>query len=350
MPPTGTPLTNGRLAVLLHAESDAEEGHRRRALRRAGRAAMMWPEEAATLMETGRPLTGLRNVGPWVAERIQRWFEEPPPDAGRPDETRRDFLTMAQVRSVLDRDPSWERDVLGDLQMHTIASDGSQSLPAMVESAIASGLSYVAITDHSKSLTIAHGMDEARLTAQGLEIDEINDRLRTAEPPFRVLKAIEMDVFSDGSGDMDGAALASLDLVLGAFHTRLRVAEDQTERYLAALRNPSIDVLAHPRARMFGRRAGIRAEWPRVFDEAFRLDKALEIDASPDRQDLNVELLRVVAETGVRISIGTDAHHSRELSYLPFGLAAAAIAGVPRDRILNYQPAGEVEAWVRGHR
>jgi DNA polymerase (family 10) len=167
---------------------------------------------------------------------------------------------------------------------------------------------------------------------------------------MRVLRSIEMDVFSDGEGDMDPLALASLDLVLGAFHTRLRVGEDQTDRYLAALRNPAVDVLAHPRGRMFGRRVGIRAEWPRVFDEAVRLDKALEVDASPHRQDLNVELLRLAADAGVRISIGTDAHHSRELSYLPFGLAAAAIARVPRERILNFSPVEDVLAWVRDHR
>ncbi len=308
---------------------------------------MMWPEEASALLESGRPLTELRNVGPWVAERIGAWFDEPPEGVAI-DETRRDFLTMSQVRAVLDGDRSWERDVLGDLQMHTTASDGALSLRSMVEAASATGLRYVAITDHSKSLTIARGMDEGRLAQQGFDIDELNDELRTSG--MSVLRSIEMDVFVDGGGDMDPVALASLDVVLGAFHTRLRVDDDQTERYLAALRNPCIDILAHPRGRMFGRRVGIRADWRRVFDEAVRLDKALEIDASPDRQDLNVELLRPAAEAGVRISIGTDAHHSRELSYLPFGLAAAAIALVPRDRILNFRPADDIVAWARRHR
>lgn len=344
-----TQPTNAQLSVLLSAAAEAEDGHRRRALRRAGRAAVMWSEEASTLLDSGRPLTDLRNVGPWVAERIHAWFDEPPAGVVT-DETRRDFLTMSQVRKVLDDDLSWERDVLGDLQMHTTASDGGLPLRSMVEAATATGLRYVAITDHSKSLTIAHGMDEIRLARQGVEIDELNDELRASGAGMRVLRSIEMDVFSDGGGDMDAEALSTLDLVLGAFHTRLRVAEDQTERYLAALRNPSVDVLAHPRGRMFGRRAGIRADWPRVFEEATRLDKALEIDASPDRQDLNVELLRLAAGAGVRISIGTDAHHSRELSYLPFGLAAAAIAGVARDRILNFCPVDDVVAWADRHR
>jgi DNA polymerase (family 10) len=234
--------------------------------------------------------------------------------------------------------------------MHTTASDGGLSLESMVEAATARGLRYVAITDHSKSLTIAHGMDEMRLARQGVEIDELNNKLLASGMPMRVLRSIEMDVFSDGVGDMDPMALASLDVVLGAFHTRLRVDEDQTDRYLAALRNPSVDIVAHPRGRMLGRRVGIRADWPRVFEEAARRDKALEIDASPARQDLNVDLLRLAADAGVRISIGTDAHHSRELAFLPFGLAAAAIATVPRERILNFGSVEDVVAWARAHR
>jgi DNA polymerase (family 10) len=99
-----------------------------------------------------------------------------------------------------------------------------------------------------------------------------------------------------------------LDLVLGAFHSRLRVTEDQTDRYLAALRNPAIDVLAHPRGRIYNFRSGLRAEWGRVFECAAKENRAVEIDAYPDRQDLDVELLRLARETGVLISIGSDAH------------------------------------------
>ncbi|MGH7541055.1 MAG: PHP domain-containing protein, partial [Gemmatimonadota bacterium] len=210
---------------------------------------------------------------------------------------------------------------------------------------------YIAITDHSKSLTIANGMDEGRLADQIRRIDASNAERADAGETFRILRSIEMDVFSDGSADMEPGALAPLDLVLGAFHTKLRVVEDQTERYLAALRNPSVHVLAHPQARMYGRRTGLTADWPRVFAEAARSGKAVELDATPARQDLGVELARIAVAEGVRwYSIGSDAHIALELELLPFGLATAALAGVPRDRVLNYLPAEEVTAWAEGLR
>jgi histidinol phosphatase-like PHP family hydrolase len=226
--------------------------------------------------------------------------------------------------------------------MHTTHSDGTLPVAEMLEAASAYGYEYVAITDHSKSLTIAHGMDEEELASEGEEIDRLN--AEGVRP--RALKSIEMDVFEDGSGDMDPVALRRLDLVLGAFHTKLREREDRTDRYLAALRNPDVHVLAHPRTRKYGRRPGLVADWPAVFAEAERRDKALEIDASPDRQDLDVERLKVAAGFDVRISIGTDAHHPVELGFVELGLAAAAIAGIPRERILNFSPVEDVLAWT----
>lgn len=334
-------LSNGDLSVLLGVQAQEERDHRRRALERASRAAMFWPEEASLLLAAGRPLTELPAVGPWVAERITTLVEAPPV-AVEPDELRRDFLTVARAREVLAEDPGWNDGIRADLQMHTTHSDGTLPVAEMLEAASAYGYEYVAITDHSKSLSIAHGMDEEELAAEGEEIDALN----AEEGRPRALKSIEMDVFEDGSGDMDASALRRLDLVLGAFHTKLRIREDRTDRYLAALRNPDVHVLAHPRARKYGRRLGLIADWPVVFDEAARLDKAVEIDASPDRQDLNVELLRVAAGFGVRISIGTDAHHPVELAFVDLGLAAAAIAGIPRERILNFSPVDDVLAWT----
>jgi DNA polymerase (family 10) len=147
---------------------------------------------------------------------------------------------------------------------------------------------------------------------------------------------------------MEPAALEPLDLVLGAFHTKLRVTDDMTDRYLAALRNPSVHVLAHPVARMYGRRIGLGADWSKVFDEAARLGKAVEIDATPSRQDLSVEHTRVAVASGVRwFSIGSDAHNGAELGSLPFGFATAALGGVDRERILNYRTPDEVIAWAR---
>jgi histidinol phosphatase-like PHP family hydrolase len=232
--------------------------------------------------------------------------------------------------------------------VHSTDSDGSLPFVEMAQRARELGRRFVSFTDHSKSLTIAGGQDEDQLADQGRRIDAYNADLAAGGEPFRVLRSIEMDIAVDGTGDMDPSALQQLDLVLGAFHSALRVKEDQTERYVAALNNPTVHVLAHPKARMFGRRRGLEADWPRVFDEAARVGKAVEIDATPNRQDLNVELARIAVASGVRwFSIGSDAHSALELEFLPFGMAIASLAGVPRERVLNYLPADDVVAWAR---
>jgi histidinol phosphatase-like PHP family hydrolase len=336
-------VSNGELSVLLRTLAGAEDGHRRRALERASRAAMFWPVEAAELVAAGGDLTDLASVGPWVATRITDLVEAET-SVIEADELRRDFLTIAGARRILAEHPGWTDGLRADLQMHTTYSDGSLDLADMVEAASSFGYAFVAITDHSKSLKVARGMDEERLARQGEEIAALNGG--GAAGGMRVLRGIEMDVFEDGSGDMDHDALARLDLVLGAFHTKLRETGDRTDRYLAALANPTVHVLAHPRTRKYGRRLGLRADWRRVFAEATRLDKAVEIDASPDRQDLNVELLKLAREEGTRISIGTDAHHPVELGFVELGLAAAAMASIPRERILNFGTVDDVLAWT----
>jgi putative hydrolase len=342
----GPHLTNAILAELLWRAGDAETAHRRRALHRASRAARMWPEEAAGVAASGRSLTELRAVGPWVAARIQEWLDEPPA-VPEEDPTRKGFLTFADVRRALDGHPEWEAEPIADLQVHTTDSEGALPLEDVAELARSLGRPFVAITDHSQSLTIANGMDEERLADQGRRIEELNAGYAEAGDPFRLLRSIEMDVFIDGTADMPAEALAPLDLVLGAFHTKLRATDDQTERYLVALRNPSVHVLAHPKARMYGRRVGLSADWPRVFSEAAALGKAVEIDATPARQDLSVELATIAVAAGVRwFSIGSDAHVPLEHGFLPFGLAIAALAGVPRERVLNLRPAAEVAGWA----
>jgi putative hydrolase len=343
---SGSTLTNAALGDLLRAAALEESDHRRRALDRASRAARFWPEEAAAVAEAGRSLTDLRNVGPWVAARIHELLDDPPP-IPEPDDTRRGYLTMAEARVILDAHPGWETAPHGDLQVHSTDSDGSLPLQEMAIAARDLGRAFIACTDHSESLKIANGMDPERIRDQGRRIVALNEELAAAGDPFRVLRSIEMDVFVDGSGDMEPAILAELDLVLGAFHSKLRVTEDVTDRYLAALHNPTVQVLAHPTARMYGRRRGLVADWPRVFAEAARLGKAIELDATPARQDLNVDLARIAVAAGVRwFSMGSDAHSAFELGFLPFGMAIAAAAGVPRERVLNYLPPDEVVAWA----
>jgi histidinol phosphatase-like PHP family hydrolase len=235
--------------------------------------------------------------------------------------------------------------------MHTTWSDGSLPLEDMVHAARSLGRSFVAVTDHSEALTIANGMTPDQLAEQARAIDDLNRGFEEDGDAFRVLRSMEVDLFADGTLDMDDDSLASLDLVLGAFHSELRSKDDQTGRYLAALGQPRLHVLAHPKARMYGRRVGLVADWRRVFAEAARMGKALELDATVWRQDLNVELATLAREEGVEwFTIGSDAHAARELEFLPFGMAIAALAGIPRERILNYRPLESVRRWAEERR
>ena len=214
----------------------------------------------------------------------------------------------------------------------------------MALAAAARGLEYVGITDHSKGLRIANGMTEEQLGRQGEEIDRLNEEF--ASSGFRVLRAVEMNLSPSGEGDLDPEFLKSLDLVLGAFHSRLRVTEDQTERYLAAFRNPHLHVLAHPRGRIFNFRLGLKADWPRVFACAREHNRAIEIDGYPDRQDLDVELLRLARDLGTLVSFGSDAHAPDQLAFLDFSIAAARRVGIPASQILNCKTADELLAWT----
>jgi putative hydrolase len=137
-----------------------------------------------------------------------------------------------------------------------------------------------------------------------------------------------------------------LEIVVGSFHSKLRGTEDQTERYVRALRNPTFDILGHPRCRMFNSRLGLRAEWPIVFEAARKFGKAIEINAHPNRQDLNPEVLSLAAGSETLFSIGTDAHAPGELEFVPLALAAAIEAGLSRDQIVNYKPVEELLAWA----
>ena len=332
--------------LCLASEEAGRSDQQRRALRRAGRAAWLWPIEASELLAKGRSLTELRLVGPWIASILASWIAVPPP-IPEPPPIRRRFLTRTEVDGIL-RESQNAMPIRGDLQVHTLDSDGTESIAAMAFAAQRRGLRYLAITDHSRGLAIANGMNEMQLASQGEEIRLLNDA--ASHDGFRILRAVEMNLSPSGEGDLDPDFLATLDVVLGAFHSRLRVREDQTERYLAALRNPSIHVLAHPRGRIFNHRLGLCADWRKVFDCAREYDRAVEIDGYPDRQDLDVDLLEIARETGVRISLGSDAHASRQLDFLDFSVAAARRSGIAADRIVNCMEPDELLAWTSGLR
>ncbi len=234
--------------------------------------------------------------------------------------------------------------------MHTQWSDGSGSIQEMAQTADGLGYEYIAITDHSKGLKIAGGIDEQQLEQQAAEIENVNRALENEGRTLRVSHSVELNLNPAGGGDMSPESLRRLDLVLGCFHSALRKKEDQTERYIAALRNPDIQILGHPRGRIYNFRLGLNADWPRVFSVAAELDKAVEIDSYPDRQDLSLDLIRMARQAGCRISIGTDSHGPSQLRFIQYGLAAARQAGIARNQILNFMTRGELMTWVNGVR
>lgn len=343
-------LSNTDIAELLAQQAERETGILPRAYRRAARNAFLWPEEVSHLVAQNRPLTELRGIGPFIEKQIRNWFDEALRRPKSVPALRQDFISMAEARRLLAGRPSWPEKMRGDLQMHSRWSDGSGTITEMADAAKERSYEYIAITDHSQGLKIAGGIDERALKRQGTEIAKVNATLSKSGSQLTVLRSIEMNLNPRGQGDMSPHSLLGLDLVLGSFHSVLRTIEDQTERYLAALRNPHIHILGHPRGRIYNFRIGLKADWPRVFAEAAKLDKALEIDCYPDRQDLNVALLKIAREYGTRISLGTDAHHDWQLEFIDLGLAAALRAKISADRIVNFMSLLELKTWEQALR
>lgn len=338
-------FTNAEIAECLALVADEYADHRKKALKSASRAAFLWDEEAEVVLSEGRELTDLPKIGPWLAHLVEGWIEDPP---GRPESSplRRDFMTMSQAVTILKDAPGWREELRGDLQMHSTYSDGGGSIADMAEAGEALGHEYISITDHSKGLKIAGGIDEETLAKQGDEIAAVNDDLEGRGSRLRVLRSIEVNLNPQGEVDMDDESLDALDIVVGSFHSKLRIKEDQTERYVAALRNRHVNVLGHPRGRVYNFRLGLTADWPRVFATAAETGTAMEINCYADRQDLNRELLEIAAASGCRFSFGTDSHSPRQLGNIRLGLAAAASVGIDRSRIVNFLPRDELLEWA----
>jgi histidinol phosphatase-like PHP family hydrolase len=339
-------LSNSAIAELLAVAADHAKMPLQKALRRASRKALIWTDEAAIMLRDGRSLTELPAVGPTLNRLIRPWIEYSP-DVPKPPEIRANFFSATEARATLMKNSDWTDGLSGDLQMHTVWSDGSGSVEDMARAALERGYQFIAITDHSKGLKIAGGINEEQLERQAEEIESVNAKLRAERFQFQVLRSTELNLSPAGVSDMDRSSLDHLDVVLGCFHSALRKKEDQTDRYISALRNPDIQILGHPRGRIYNFRLGLKADWERVFDVAAELDKALEIDGYPDRQDLSLDLLKLARKAGCRISLGTDSHDPQQLRFMDYSLAAAIRAGIPKDRILNFMSADALRAWVR---
>jgi DNA polymerase (family 10) len=339
-------LTNAQIAELLARRGDETEGPRQRAYRRSAAAAFVWPEEAASVLAGGRPLTELSYVGDRLAARIAGWIEDPP-EVPEPPPSRRSFITLADVLQTLDAHPGVRETLRGDLQMHTVYSDGLSTVEEMAMVADSLGYEYIAITDHSRGQRVPRGMKDDEIASQAAEVADANRSLGERGSKLQVLHGIEMNLYPDGTGALNGDELGAFELVVGSFHSQLQATEDQTDRYIAALHNPHVDIIGHPRGRMYNRRGGLDADWDAVFDVAVEVDKAFEINANPARQDLQIELLELARAKGVRVSIGTDSHSIPELDFVVFSLSSAIKAGISPKSILNFGSHAELLEWRR---
>jgi len=256
------------------------------------------------------------------------------------------FLSRAEVVRVL-RDPHASgpgpRDYRCDLQMHSEWSDGAPTLADIVEACLERGYSHAAVTDHSHGLAIAGGMSMAEAASQHEAIDVLNAAYGGR---FKLLRGIEANIGADGALDLSAEEARQFELVLAAPHSKLRKAEDQTGRMTTAVRNCAVHILAHPRGRIAGSRAGIVADWDTVFARAAHEGVAIEIDGDPARQDLDYTLAARALSAGCVFALDSDAHTTEQLLYADTALAHARLAAIPSERIVNCWPIDRLLAWL----
>lgn len=223
-------------------------------------------------------------------------------------------------------------DIQGDLHMHTTATDGTASILEMAEAAKARGLKYIAITDHSKRVSMAKGLDAARLRAHWKEIDKVRGQIKGIE----ILRGIECDILEDATMDLDDDVLAEAGWVIAVLHYGLKQPREQIQkRLLNAIRNPNVDIIGHPTGRMIGHRPGADIHFPEIFKAAAEHGVMMEINANPVRLDLDDIHAAAAKEHGIPIVINTDSHATNGFEVLEFGVYQARRAGLTKHDVAN---------------
>lgn len=358
VPPDVNAVIAGYLRDLAFIQTSTQKTY---AWKRAA-AAILWLDRSAT--EIAGPdgtLPKIAGIGPASTRVIREVLEhgasptvEAAVDAsGRREDIERRrglrerFLSRAAVLAVLE-DPTLSgptREMYrGDLQMHSEWSDGAVSVADMAAACIDKGYRFAAVTDHSYGLKIAGGMTMADARKQREAVKAVN---RACGERFRMLQGVEANIGADGRLDLSDDEAGTFDLVLAAPHSRLRQTADQTDRMLAAVKHPSVRILAHPRGRQVASRAGVVADWDAVFREAARRGVAIEIDGDPSRQDLDYDVARRALDAGCLFALDSDAHNTRELVYAETALAHARLAAIPPARVVNCWPLERLLAWIR---
>jgi len=242
-------------------------------------------------------------------------------------------------------------EILGDLQVQTNWTDGVNSIEEMAKAAMAQGLEYIAITDHTKRLAMANGLDEKRLLEQIKEIDRLNLKFNSSideqnsKPvvsrvePFKILKGTECDILKDGSLDIKDEVLAKLDVVGVSIHSYFNLSKkEQTERIKKAISNPNVDILFHPSGRIIQKREAYEFDIEEIIKTAQKTKTVLEVNAYPNRLDLKDDHIHLAIKAGVKIAIDSDAHSVTHLPYLEYGISQARRGWAEKKDIINYWP------------
>lgn len=341
-------MTNAELAEALFqlAESHAP-GDSRLALLRAGYAVFDHPRELAgsrRLPET-MPLDALPTVTMLrqcqgvdaMQAAVQRLAG---PHRPHRSGSRQGFLTAAEVNVVLAKASTLRpQELRGAVHWHTRASDGAATIEVMARACARRGASWAVVSDHSRGLGCVNGLDEEGIRLQAAAVEAWNHRHREE---LWLVQGLEVEILEDGTLDLPRTRRADL-LLLAAVHTELGDRRDQTGRLLRAMEEPGVWALAHPRARLFARRGGLRANWELVFRQAAARGVVIEINGFPRRQDLDAGLVAVAAEAGCTFVLASDAHHPRHLDFERTAVALAVQAGLSRQQILNFQPVHVLE-------
>ncbi|MCF8052086.1 MAG: DNA polymerase/3'-5' exonuclease PolX [Desulfobacterales bacterium] len=232
-----------------------------------------------------------------------------------------------------------QKDIRGDLHAHTKATDGQASLEEMAKAAKKLGYDYLAVTDHSKKVTMAKGLNESRLADQIEEIDRLNEKL----DDFRVLKGIEVDILEDGSLDLPDDILKELDVRVCSVHYSQNLSrKKQTKRVLKAMENPYFNILGHPTGRIIGQREPYEIDLEEIMKQARENGCFLELNAEPDRLDLTDTHCKMAKEIGVKLAISTDAHSTASLEFMRFGIGQARRGWLEADDVLNTRSLGDL--------
>jgi len=235
-------------------------------------------------------------------------------------------------------------DINGDLHVHSSWSDGANKIIEMAEEARSMNYSYLAITDHSRSLPISGGLNEERLKAQGEEIESLNQQW----DDFTILKGTEVDVLKDGSLDFSSEVLRELDIVVASIHTNFKLdKEKQTERIVRAIKDENVDIIGHLSGRLLNRRPAYELDLERILDEAAKNQVILEINSHPDRLDIDADLARRAHEYGIKISINSDAHHKNDLNLIKYGVLNARRGWLEKGDIINTLNRYELTKYIK---